>query len=101
MKSPGYRLSVAAINDLEQIWEYTLHKWSLEQADRYFEHIINEIEFLSTNFFAGKPVDHIKQGYRSAEVKSHLIFYRIADDQKLEVIRILHQSMDIDEKFIK
>lgn len=100
MKSPGYRISEAAIKDLKEIWEYTSHKWSSEQADRYYNLIINEVEFLSTNAFAGKPIDYIRKGYRSATVKSHLIFYRIADDQKIEVIRILHQSMDIDERMI-
>ena len=101
MKGPGYRISAAAINDLEQIWEYTFHKWSMDQADRYYGLIINEIEFLSTNVFAGKPADYIRKGYRSAMVKSHLIFYRVADDQKIEVIRILYQSMDIDERMIE
>ena len=101
MKSPHYRISVAAISDLELIWEYTLHKWSLDQADRYYELIINEIAFLSTNLFAGKSVGYIRKGYRSAVVKSHLIFYKIGDDKILEIIRILHHSMTIDENVLK
>lgn len=98
MKTKGYRISAEAIRDLEKIWDFTSKKWSLEQADRYYLLIIDEIEFLSKNFFAGKAVDHIRKGYRSTVVKSHLIFYRISTDQKLEVIRILHQSMDIDQR---
>ena len=100
MKSSAYRISADAIRDLEEIWEYTFHKWSLEQADRYYSLIIDEIEFLSTHFFAGKSVGHIREGYRCALVKSHLIFYRISDDQKIEIIRVLHQSMDIDDELI-
>lgn len=101
MKHPRYRISEAAISDLELIWKYTLHKWSLDQADRYYELIINEIDFLSSNLFAGKSVDYIRKGYRSAVVKSHLIFYKIGDDKIMEIIRILHHSMDIDEDLLK
>jgi len=47
MKTQSYRISEKAIEDLENIWTYTLHKWSIEQADRYYNLIINEIEFIT------------------------------------------------------
>ncbi|WP_375303811.1 type II toxin-antitoxin system RelE/ParE family toxin [Niastella sp. OAS944] len=37
------------------------------------------------------------QGYRASKVKSHLIFYRIVNDV-VEIIRILHEQMDIDNR---
>lgn len=98
MKSISYRISAEAKRDLEKIWEYSLHKWSKDQADRYYSLIIDEIEFLSKNYFTGRAADYIRKGYRSAVVKSHLIYYRISDDNKLEVIRILHQNMDVEER---
>lgn len=101
MKKTPYRISAEAISDLEKIWEYTFHRWSPEQAERYYKLIISEIEFLSVNLLAGKPVDYIRKGYMAGLVKSHLIFYRISEDQILEVIRILHHSMDVNEKLIK
>jgi len=90
-----YRITSEGIKDLERIWQYTLENWSLEQADRYYTLIIKEIEYLSHNFFSGKSADHIRKGYRSSIVKSHLIFYRKADDGIMEVIRILHHSMEV------
>ncbi len=96
MKSPGYRITAQAVSDLSQIWKYTAYKWSSEQADRYYELIINEFLYISKNLNAGKPAEHIRKGYRSLAVKSHLIYYRIADDQIPEIIRILHQRMDVD-----
>jgi plasmid stabilization system protein ParE len=40
------KLSRKAEEDLEEIWLYTLEKWSKEQADRYLNLIFDEIEFL-------------------------------------------------------
>ncbi|MCD4724732.1 MAG: type II toxin-antitoxin system RelE/ParE family toxin [Bacteroidales bacterium] len=96
MKSASYRISEKAIEDIETIWVFTLQKWSIEQADRYYNLIIDEIEFISKNFMTGKSMEHIKKGYRSSVVKSHLIFYRKSENNQIEIIRILHQSMDIE-----
>jgi len=44
--SKKYRISQQAIKDLESIWIYTIKKWSKPQADRYYNLIIAEIEFI-------------------------------------------------------
>jgi len=41
----GYRISVKAREDLENIWRYTFENWSQEQADRYLNLIFDEIEY--------------------------------------------------------
>ena len=64
-----YRLTNEAIKDLENIWAYTYEKWALEQADRYYNLIIDEIEFIASNPFSGRSMDHIKKGYRASKVK--------------------------------
>ena len=86
-----------AIQDLEEIWLYTLTTWSLEQADRYHLLITKEIEFLAAKPESGKMLDHLRIGYRSSKVKSHYIFYRL-NSEELEVARILHESMDIPNR---
>jgi len=101
MKTQSYRISEKAVEDLENIWTYTFQKWSIEQADRYYSLIINEIEFITKNFTTGKSMDHIKKGYRASIVKSHLIFYRKSQDNQVEVIRILHQRMDVENRVNK
>lgn len=98
MKNNAYSISEKAVEDLDSIWIYTYENWSLEQADRYYDLIINEIEFITNNFMSGKSMEHIKAGYRASKVKSHLIFYRKNTDNQLEVIRILHQRMDIENR---
>ena len=90
-KMARYKLTNAAVKDLEEIWIYTYQNWSAEQVDRYFNLIIDEIEFLSSNPLSGRSMDYIKEGYRVSKVKSHLVFYKIITNEAIEIIRILHQ----------
>jgi toxin ParE1/3/4 len=94
-----YKISKEASKDLEKIWLYTFENWSLEQADRYFNLIIDEIENISKNPLSGKDYSDIRKGYYRSRVKSHFVFYRInVKNKEIEVIRILHQQMDIDSR---
>jgi toxin ParE1/3/4 len=88
---------VEAINDLEEIWSYTLETWSLEQADRYHNLIMKEVEYLSLHPGSGKDISELREGYRYAKVKSHLIFYRYSKTE-IEIVRILHESMDFPNR---
>ena len=97
MKSK-FRIRHKALTDLEKIWLYTLNNWSLEQADRYYHLIMDEIEFIAGNFELSRKMDHVRAGYRMSKVKSHLIFFRKSGDGIIEVIRILHQNMDIENR---
>ena len=95
MSEAKYLISEQAVVDLEDIWVYTLHKWSKEQADRYHNLILEEIEFISNNYLIGKSVESTRKNYRVLRVKSHLIFYRKVDNNVVEIVRILHQRMNI------
>ncbi len=94
----SYRISEKAVEDLEKIWIHTFEKWSLEQADRYYNLIISEIEFIAEHPLAGRPINYIKDGYRLSVIKSHLIFCKQGTDGIIEVIRIMHQKMDVDSR---
>ena len=98
MNKNKYRISEQAIKDLNAIWIYTLNKWSKEQADRYYDLIIGEIEFISDNFLTGKSAEQTRKNYRVTKIKSHLIFYRKIESDIVEVVRILHQRMDIKKR---
>ncbi len=93
-----YLISEKANQDIEKIWLYTFENWSLEQADRYYNLILDEIEFLSENFESGKSVYYVKKGYRASIVKSHIIFYKKSRKNIVEIIRVLHQKMDIENR---
>ena len=89
-----YRLSPLAETDLENIWLYTLENWSPEQADRYQGQIAAAIEALAAGVKNGRPVT-VREGYFKYPVGSHFVFYR-QSDSSLDVIRILHQRMDVE-----
>jgi len=97
MKTLPFVISKKAVSDLEEIWLYTVEKWSVEQADRYYNLIFDEINYLCKNSAAGKSMEYVRKGYRTSKVKSHLIFYRILNNT-IEVIRILHERMDIENR---
>ena len=93
----NYILSEQALDDINKIWIYTAENWSVEQADRYYNLIFDEIEYLCLKPDSGYELDQIRKGYFRSKVKSHLIFYKINNKQsKMEIIRILHQMMDIE-----
>lgn len=91
-----YIISYEAINDLENIWLYTYEYWSLLQADRYLNLILDEIEYLAQNPESGINYSHMIKGYYRSKVKSHLIFYTINyQKEEVEIIRVLHERMEI------
>lgn len=94
-----YKISVKASEDMESIWLYTFENWSLGQADRYINLILDEIEYLAENPGSGKDFAFVRKNYRCSKVKSHLIFYRITDSrEEVEIIRVLHQRMDLENR---
>ena len=93
-----YEISEKANEDIENIWLFTYENWSQEQADRYYNLIMDEIEYISENFESGISRDDIRNGYRSTKVKSHIIFYKKSPKNTVEIIRIFHQKMDVESK---
>jgi len=94
-----YKLSLLAKQDLENIWLYTFETWSIEQADRYINLIIDEIEYVAEKPNSGFDFSSIRKGYLRTKIKSHLIFFKIdKKNNMVEIIRILHQRMDIENR---
>lgn len=95
----NYRLSKKARNDLQGIWLYTIKNWSLEQADIYVRSLLSEMERLAANPRRGRDRSDLRANYKCFQVKSHLIFYQtIARTKEIEIIRILHKQMDIENR---
>jgi toxin ParE1/3/4 len=98
MKAFPFIISKRALPDLEEIWLYSVQHWSVAQADRYYNLIFEEIKHICRDINSGKSMEHIRKGYRASKVKSHLIFYRIVNNT-IEVVRILHEQMDVENRF--
>jgi toxin ParE1/3/4 len=97
MKKLQLEIREEAYKDLEAIWMYTFETWSLRQADKYYNEIIEAIEQLCSDPKLGKSAEHLRKGYKVLRVNSHLVFY-IVNDTELDIIRILHSQMDIPDR---
>ena len=94
-----YKLSHEAEKDLQNIWLYTFENWSNNQADHYINLILDEIEFVSLQPNSGTDYSHLRKGYFRLMIKSHFVFYKINKKKnQIEVIRVLHQRMDIENQ---
>jgi toxin ParE1/3/4 len=96
--SATYTIHQQALDDLEEIWLYSVQQWSLTQADKYILALFERFTWLAENPFFGKRRDDIKAGYYCFAEGKHLIFYKIADAD-VEIIGIPHQRMDIVNYF--
>lgn len=91
-----YVLSPAARADLERIWDYTYERWGDEQAEEYVRELQRAIERVIDNPMIGRFCDEVRSGYRKHAVASHTLYYRSASADVIDVVRILHQRMDVD-----
>lgn len=92
----GFKITKAAVRDLEDIWSFTKKTWTEQQADRYYQLIVDEIHFIVKNPYLGIQYEKVRAGYRASKVKSDLIFYRFEHAQ-VEIIRILHVRMNLHD----
>ena len=91
-----YLLSPAAQLDLEQIWDYTCRRWDVEQADEYLRELQSAIDRAVVNPRIGRVCDEIRPGYRKLAAGSHTLYYRVMPGGVIDVVRVLHQRMDVD-----
>ena len=91
----SYTLSPAAQADLESIWDYTVAHWGEAQAEVYTRGIQAACEALSNGTLVSRSADNIRAAYRKAAVGSHVLYFRMQSDM-VEIVRILHQSMDVE-----
>ena len=93
-----YIISEKALDDINKIWIYTAENWSVEQADRYYNLIFDEIEYIVVNFEIARDFGNIRKSYKYSKVKSHLIFFKKDKTNEIEVVRVLHERMDIESR---
>ena len=94
----AFIISEKALEDINNIWIYTAENWSVEQADRYYNLIMDEIEYIVRNFDMARDFGKIRKSYRYSKVKSHLIFFKKDSTNEIEVVRVLHERMDIESR---
>ncbi|MGW9684624.1 type II toxin-antitoxin system RelE/ParE family toxin [Flagellimonas sp. 2504JD1-5] len=90
-----------AIDDLNSIWDYTFEKWSENQADNYYTTIKMTCKALGENPNIGKEYYGISKNLCGLKSGKHIIFYQIISSDSIEIIRILHERMDLRKRMSK
>jgi toxin ParE1/3/4 len=90
-----FYLTNKAVTDLTNIWNYTFEQWSEQQADKYYQILIENCEEIANNPGMGKNYDGIMASLLGFKVNRHIIFYRIVSSEQIEITRILHEIMDL------
>lgn len=94
-----FRLSAKAREDLKNIAMYTQKRWGRAQRNIYLQQFDDTFHVLASSPELGTNCDFIKRGYLKFPQGSHVIFYRNGPDSTIEIIRILHERMDVTLNF--
>jgi len=96
-----FKLTKNAVKDLSDIWNYTFDAWSESQADKYYKLIINACDTIAKKPQHGKVYEEIYPDLKGKKASKHIIFYRLMEDNSIEITRILHERMDLKNKLKK
>ncbi len=92
-----FQLTNKAYADLKSIAKFTQSTWGVEQRKEYLTRLDQSFHMIAENVGIGRNCNHIRAGYHSLPVGKHLVFYRV-DDETVTIVRILHQSMDVERQ---
>ena len=93
-----YYLTHKAVEDLAGIWNYTFDEWSESQADKYYQILFDSFEEISQDPDSGRSYEGIYPALLGYKVGKHIIFYRIISESEVEIVRILHERMDLKSR---
>lgn len=87
-----------AIDDLNDIWFYTFEEWSEKQAGKYYFTLEFACTQIGRNPDLGKEFDEISNNLLGLRTGKHIIFYQVISKGRIEVVRMLHERMDLKNK---
>lgn len=86
----SYRFSVAAKQDLKNIYRHGVMRFGEAQADRYFDALLARFEKIAEQPYLYPSVENIRPGYRRSVCGAESIYYRMGD--QVEIMRIIGQQ---------
>lgn len=89
--------SIAADNDLIDIYQYTFEAYGKAKAESYFAELTHSMVLISESPYMYRERTEFVPPVRIARAGQHLVVYSIEANFVL-VVRVLHTSMDIEEK---
>jgi len=99
VKQP-FRITRAALSDLREISNYTFKTWGKEQEAAYIKGLFKYFEKIARNDTQNRDLSALVSGCFSSKISHHLIIFHWLDDGRPEIIRILHEKMDIPNRLL-
>ena len=93
----SYHLTNKAVADLSDIWNYTFDTWSEKQADKYYLMLLNTCKEVAKKPELGKKYASVHPVLLGYKADQHIIFYT-AEGEKIVIVRILHNRMDLKSR---
>ena len=85
----NYKISNLAKEDLIRIHRYGVGEFGMTQADKYFEAFFEYFDVIAKSPFSFESVDYIKSDYRRCVCGSDSIYYRIGENNIVEIMAII------------
>ncbi|MCP4604584.1 MAG: type II toxin-antitoxin system RelE/ParE family toxin [Proteobacteria bacterium] len=93
-----FRLAQAAHRDMEDIRDYIAAD-SREAADAFIALLVEKFTLLTTQPEMGRHRPELQEGIRSLPIKKYIIYYRIKDNNIVEIVRVLSGYRDTNRVF--
>ena len=87
-----------ALDDLIEIWDYTVENWSENQAEKYYNLIIASCIDLANNPQLGKSYNIVSLNLLGYKCGEHIIFFQEIVKNEIEIARVLYGMMDLKSK---
>jgi len=80
MNKHKLRITKLADQDLNDLYSEGFTTWGEEQADRYYDGLLNRLEGICETPLMYPAVDDIREGYRRSVYEKHSIYFVVLDD---------------------
>ena len=96
-----FTLTDKAKSDLKDIARFTQKRWGREQRNQYLKDLDACFFRLAGNPSLGRECSEVRTSYHKFPTGSHVIYYRSISKSQVVIVRILHESMDVEIQFTR
>ena len=99
-KEIAYQLTKNAQFDLFDIYEYTITKWGIDQAERYKERIKATCLEIASGSVKSRSFSKSREDLQFIRCENHYIFFTIRKNKPTLIIAIFHERMDLIKRMV-
>lgn len=97
----SFKIRKAALADLGDIARYTRKTWGREQEAVYMKGLFNCFEKIAGREAQTRDISNLMPDCMLYQISHHLIIFRWLEDGRPEIIRVLHERMNVSLQLLK